>query len=251
MRQAVVVTLLLGVLAFAAIYIADTPARNARWADERHGSALQVARKDYAPSSGVRGASSVGAAIGAGIADAVGSGLRAVAEAGRAALQSESRSFVQAARRDFVLKAAGVDVINAPVDQDYGAAVARYALAANPDDPDANYSLGLIYRDGKGTPVDAYAALRHLLAAAQHGNAQAQVAVAELYEDGRGTRQNRVAAYVWYDCASKSLQTERGRMAAAIKRDRQVAAMGPAERTAAKDLAERQVPRLVGVAGDD
>ena len=32
---------------------------------------------------------------------------------------------------------------------------------------------------------------------------------------------------------------------------RQVAAMGPAERTAAKDLAERQVPRLVGVAGDD
>ncbi len=244
MRQAIVVTLLLGVLAFAAIFIADTPARNQRAAAERHAASVSARSTGFAPAASGFGLASLGSWFSGGgtgfSARKVVDGLYgSFAKTWRQALEAEAISIKRTARtEDFIGKLAAIEAIHAPADQDYGAAVARYALAVDPDDADAHYSLGLIYRDGKGVAPDDFAAARHLLAAAERGHGPAQLAMAELYEEGRGVNRNAVAAYVWYDRASTSLNSDRGRLGAAEKRDRLVAGMNPAEIAAARDLVE-------------
>jgi Sel1 repeat len=131
-------------------------------------------------------------------------------------------------------------------DQDYGAAVARYALAVNPNDADAHYSLGLIYRDGKGVEPDYAAAARHFLAAAEGGNADAQFAVADLYALGRGVPRDAAAAYRWYALAALGLRGDADRAAAAAKRDGLAAAMTPEELAAARRLVAEWQPREAG-----
>ena len=230
MRQAIVVSLLLGVLAFAVVYISETPARNSRMAASLVTDARGAGGDRFRPSETMR--------------DVVGSIVRV----GNQALEAESRSIVKAARQDLVSKAVRLRDINAPEDQDYGAAVARYALAVDPANPDANYSLGLLYRDGTGVDRDDAAAARHFLTAADHGHAHAQRALAELYESGRGVRRNAVAAYIWYDSASIGLRTEAERQKALLRRDRLAERMSEAERSAATDLAETNRQRMVALA---
>ncbi|MEP0321836.1 tetratricopeptide repeat protein [Bauldia litoralis] len=235
MRQTIVVSLLLGVLAFAVVYISETPARNSRMAAERAAGNSLVTDARGAGGDRFRPADTM--------RDVVGSIVRV----GNQALEAESRSIVKAARQDLVSKAVRLKQINAPADQDYGAAVARYALAVDPADPDANYSLGLIYRDGTGVARDDAAAARHLLTAAEHGHAHAQRAIAELYESGRGVRRNAVAAYIWYDSAGLGLRSVTERQAALARRDRLVARMSEAELSAATDLAETTRQRMAAL----
>ena len=140
--------------------------------------------------------------------------------------------------------------VHAPQDQDYGSAVARYAIAGNPDDADALYSLGLDYRDGNGVGQDDYAAARNLLAAAELGHAEAQLAVADLYQQGLGVRRNDVAAYVWYDLAARRLPTAEKRAAAAGARDRLAAALSAEELATAKGLVAAWQPRAAAAAGE-
>ena len=243
MRQAIVVTLLLGVLAFAAIYhcrhAGPQPTRGGRTAcrsasARKHG--IRAGGSDSAWPASAAGSPAAAPVAPATLVDGL---YGSFAEAWRQALEAEAISIRRAARTDdFIGKLAAIEAIHAPADQDYGAAVARYALAVDPDDADAHYSLGLIYRDGKGVARDEFAAARHLLAAAEHGHGPAQLAMAELYEEGRGVNRNAVAAYVWYDRASTSLNSDRGRLGAAEKRDRLVAGMNPAEIAAARGLVE-------------
>ncbi len=139
-------------------------------------------------------------------------------------------------------------VVHAPPDQDYGSAVARYALAANPDDADALYSIGLDYRDGNGVDRDVYAAARNLLAAAELGHADAQFAIADFYRQGLGVHRNDVSAYVWYDLAARRLPTAEKRAAAAAARDRLAAVLSTEELATATRLVAAWQPRRTAVA---
>ena len=67
----------------------------------------------------------------------------------------------------------------------------------------AQYNLALIYRYGKGRPVDAEVAARWCLLAADGGFAPAQYEMARMYEAGEGVRRNVVEAHKFYKLAAE------------------------------------------------
>ena len=76
----------------------------------------------------------------------------------------------------------------------------------------AQYNLGVLYRDGQGGPVDFDAAVMWFEAAARSGFAPAQNNLGSLYLEGRGPAVNYVMAYYWFDRARS------GRMNTVIRR---------------------------------
>jgi len=267
MRQTILVTLLLGMLAAGALLMADRVAP-----EHRRGSAPPGSRPDLVSSAALlvnpdvrftgaiiprtgSGGLLSGSPVGwsgwsglfgglAGLADEVATSW---GRAGATALPRVAE--LVAGRSQGGFAAGGVaTVVHAPPDQDYGSAVARYAIAANPDDADALYSLGLDYRDGNGVDRDAYAAARNLLAAAELGHAEAQLAIADLYRRGLGVHRNDVAAYVWYDLVAGRLSTAEKRAAAAGARDRLAALLSVEERATAKRLVAAWQPRSTAAA---
>ena len=130
----------------------------------------------------------------------------------------------------------------APLATKYDPAYALYALAANPADADASYSLGIMLRDGAGVSRDDGAAARYLEAAAKLGHSSAQRALGNLFLDGRGVSQNYIAAYAWLDLAAETLSGP-ARTAAIADRDRALSMMTPQEVTAARNLANELRPQ--------
>jgi TPR repeat protein len=63
---------------------------------------------------------------------------------------------------------------------------------------EAQYNLGLLHYEGKGTPVDPGAAHAWFLQAAERGYARAQYRVAEMYESGDGVRKDLIQAHFWF-----------------------------------------------------
>ena len=271
MRQTIIVTLLLGVLAAGALLMEDRVAPDHRNSSSSPAGAPGLVSSAALPvSPAVRFTGAItprpdsggllsGLAGGwpvhwsgwsgltglAGLPDSISAGW------GRAGTNALRRvAAVLAGRSDGAFAAAGTPAaVHAPPDQDYGSAVARYAIAGNPDDADALYSLGLDYRDGNGVARDAYAAARNLLAAAELGHAEAALAVADLYRQGLGVHRNDVAAYVWYDLAARRLPTAGKREAATEARDRAAAMLSAEELATAKGLVAAWRPRSTVAAG--
>lgn len=274
MRQTIIVTLLLGIFAAGALLVADHVAPDHRDAPSPPGSrpdlvssAVLLVNPDVRftgaitprPDSGGFLSGLAGgwpvhwsgwSALSGGLAGLPDSVPASWGRAGAKALRRVAR-FV-AARSQPRFAAGGVaTVVHAPPDQDYGAAVARYAIAGNPDDADALYSLGLDYRDGNGVDRDVYAAARNLLAAAELGHSEAQLAIADLYRQGLGVHRNDVAAYVWYELAAARLPTAEKREAAAVTRDRLAAVLSAEELATAKRLVAAWQPRSVAAAAGE
>lgn len=112
--------------------------------------------------------------------------------------------------------------------------VGRYAAAASDGDINAEYRLGLAYRDGTGVAPDPVASMRWLLAAAEGGHAQAQIAVAEMYESGTAVARDLAAAYMWFDRAASGSAAAFARDFALKQRDRIAATMSAAELAAVR-----------------
>jgi TPR repeat protein len=102
------------------------------------------------------------------------------------------------------------------------------ALSAARGDVNAQYRLGLAYRDGKGAPRDPAAAANWLLKAANGGQPQAQIALAAMLESGAGVAPDLASAYKWYDLAASSSAAPFIRDFARKERDRLAASMGEA-----------------------
>lgn len=66
--------------------------------------------------------------------------------------------------------------------------------------PQAQYALGMMYLEGKGTETDTETALKWLLRAAEQGHAQAQLQLAEIYASDGGPVDMR-EAYFWASLA--------------------------------------------------
>ncbi len=115
-------------------------------------------------------------------------------------------------------------------------------LAAS-GDPYAQFTMGVMYDDGRGVPKNLHLAHRWYLKAARNGLADAQFIAGMFYAAGRGRPQEVVRAYIWLDLAAAG-----GYPHAERARDQEMGEMTPAELHRAQATAvkmQRQQPRQV------
>ncbi|MDR1828736.1 MAG: sel1 repeat family protein, partial [Methylobacteriaceae bacterium] len=70
--------------------------------------------------------------------------------------------------------------------------------SAEAGDPEAQYTLGRMYRGGDGVPRDNGEALRWFRKAAEQGHPDAQYSLAEMYSNGAGVGEDKTQAFFWY-----------------------------------------------------
>ena len=73
---------------------------------------------------------------------------------------------------------------------------------------DAQFSLGICYRDGNGCPQDYTEAARWFRMAAEQGNAEAQFAIGNSCRLGHGVTQSYVEAVKWFRLAAARGNTD-------------------------------------------
>ena len=73
-----------------------------------------------------------------------------------------------------------------------------YHKAANQGDTEAQFNLGLTYKEGQEVQQDSKMAAKWYQKAAEQGHITAQFNLGLLYQDGKGVRQNRTNAKEWY-----------------------------------------------------
>ncbi len=88
-------------------------------------------------------------------------------------------------------------------EQDYKEAVKWWLLAAEQGHADAQYGLGLCYKNGSGVDKDLSEAFKWWLLAAEQGYADAQYGLGWCYENGSGVDKDLSEAFKWYSKAAK------------------------------------------------
>jgi len=98
--------------------------------------------------------------------------------------------------------AMGSDVLEAGTQAykagDYSQALGTFAQAARRGDADAQFSLGVLYFEGKAVPQDLAQSKRWFLAAAQQGHIHAQFNLGNAYMFGRGVAMDPEKAAHWW-----------------------------------------------------
>lgn len=84
------------------------------------------------------------------------------------------------------------------LEKDAAKAVEWFWKAANQDDADAKYWLGLCYHEGIGVLQNDVDAVRWFLLAAKQEHPEAQYQLAKCYASGRGVQLSKKAAVLWY-----------------------------------------------------
>jgi TPR repeat protein len=83
-----------------------------------------------------------------------------------------------------------------------------FTKAAEQGIAEAQLNLGLIYRNGQGTPKDDKQAFYWFTKAAEQGDYKAQFFMGFMYDMGTGTLKDSILAYAWYNIsASQGLET--------------------------------------------
>ena len=86
--------------------------------------------------------------------------------------------------------------------QDYAEAVKWYRLAAEQGYANAQYNLGLMYKNGDGVVQDYAEAVKLYRLAAAQGDAYAQNNLGVMYGYGQGVLQDNILSHMWYNIAS-------------------------------------------------
>ncbi|MBQ6615768.1 MAG: SEL1-like repeat protein [Thermoguttaceae bacterium] len=89
------------------------------------------------------------------------------------------------------------------VSQDKSEAVKLFRKSAEQGDAEAQYELGLRYRDGKGVAQDYKEAAKWFHKAAEQGYAKAQFTLGVCYWDGKGVSQDKSESIKWYRKAAQ------------------------------------------------
>ena len=94
-------------------------------------------------------------------------------------------------------------------------------FTANPElsNPDSQFTLGLMYVDGKGVEKDPSTAVQWFLKAARQNHAEAQYRLGEMYKDGVGVKTNTKQAKLWLAKAADSGLTKASRVLQEILRN--------------------------------
>ena len=117
-------------------------------------------------------------------------------------------------------------------------AVKLLKLAAEQGHSDAQYNLGVMYRDGQGVPRDHRTAVKWLKLAAEQGDADAQLNLGLMYGEGAGVIQDNVYAHMWGNIAASNGNENGGKL-----RDLAAKQMTPADISAAQTLARECVAK--------
>jgi len=90
------------------------------------------------------------------------------------------------------------------VKKDYATALTKWRSAAQQGSASAQFSLGLMYDEGKGVAQDFKEAVRWYKLAAAQGNAKAQFNLGISYGKGEGVAQDYLRAHTWLNLAAIS-----------------------------------------------
>ena len=85
---------------------------------------------------------------------------------------------------------------------DYATALEEWRPLAEQGHAIAQYSLGIMYYQGKGVPEDYKEAVKWYRRAAEQSIMGAQYFLGVMYDDGLGVPQDYVQAHMWYNIAS-------------------------------------------------
>lgn len=88
------------------------------------------------------------------------------------------------------------------VPQDYAEAMRWFRKAAGQGEARAQIVLGLMYENGQGTLQDYAEAVKWYLKAAGQGDPNAQTRLGLMYENGHGVPQDYVQAHMWFNLSS-------------------------------------------------
>ena len=119
------------------------------------------------------------------------------------------------------------------VPQNSKTAAKWWILAAQQGHVKALYNLGQTYFLGISAPKNYKIALYWFTLAAQQGHATAQNILGGMYYEGRGVDKNLVYAYMWFDIAASQ-----GNKKAVQGRDRAAKKMSPAQIEKAQNLTD-------------
>ena len=97
------------------------------------------------------------------------------------------------------------------VPQDHAEATRWYRMAAEQGHGRAQYNMGIAYDNGNGAPKDHTEAARWYRLAAEQGHANAQFNLGVMYGNGYGVPQDRAKAHMWFNLANANGTTEEGR----------------------------------------
>ena len=81
---------------------------------------------------------------------------------------------------------------------DYGAAILEWTQVAQDGNARAQYNLGWMHANGRGTAQDYKQAIKWYTKSAEQGNFNAQYNLGNLYYSGRGAEQNNKLAFSWF-----------------------------------------------------
>jgi TPR repeat protein len=128
--------------------------------------------------------------------------------------------------------------------EDYSAALTLWRPLAEQGDPRAQATLGFLYANGLGVPLDYAEAARWYQRAAEQGDALAQGSLGFLYAHALGVPRDLVRAHAWFSlAAARSVGALQGLFAA----DRELAAARmDGQQIAAAELLARELDATVG-----
>jgi TPR repeat protein len=86
---------------------------------------------------------------------------------------------------------------------DYATALRLYGALAAKGDADAQFWLGAMHEEGRGTPRDDVQAVRWFRLAAEQGHSGAQLVLGAAHADGRGVPRDDLQAVHWYQRAAQ------------------------------------------------
>ena len=120
--------------------------------------------------------------------------------------------------------------------QDFAQAEAWFRRAVDQGYADAQYTFGVMYRDGEGMPQDLTQAVAWFRTAADQGYTNAQATLGNMYLNGQGVPRDYVDAHKWYSLAASRVtgdkQEEYGTTRDALAKQMTPAQLAEAQRLA-------------------
>ena len=87
---------------------------------------------------------------------------------------------------------------------DFATALREWTPLAEQGDADAQFVLGVMYKNGQGVTQDYKEAVKWWRKAAEQGYAKAQSNLGLMYDKGQGVLQDNVYAHMWWNIAASS-----------------------------------------------
>lgn len=121
---------------------------------------------------------------------------------------------------------------------DYEKAAKLYSPLAKDGNAEAQYTLGMMYRAGRGVPHDYTEARKWYLLAAEQGHPIAQFYLGWMYAGGRGVPKDFVQSHMWISIAIANASSE-AKKEFIVDRDAIEKSMTAAQIAKAQELAKK------------